>query len=137
MAVTGLGHVNLRAPAAALEQLRRFYVDIVGLREGPRPTFRSGSHGHWLYAGALPVLHLTCAPAAPEPTPGKPRVQRPGFDHFAFDCSDLAATRARLDTAGIEYSVDVVAELQQVQLFLADPLGTGVELTFVAPDAMR
>ncbi|TAN07317.1 MAG: diguanylate cyclase [Rhodanobacteraceae bacterium] len=125
MSATGLGHANLRAPAATIEQLRRFYIDIVGLHAGVRPQFSSGSSGHWLYAGNRAVLHLTvtadCAVTA----------QPPGvFNHIAFDCDDLDAAKARLDAAGITYRIDVVDELQQVQLFLADPTGVGVELTF-------
>jgi catechol 2,3-dioxygenase-like lactoylglutathione lyase family enzyme len=125
MTVRGLGHVNLRASAEAIERLRRFYVDVIGLREGPRPTFRSGSQGHWLYAGDHAVMHLSIA------RDGGSGVQPSGvFNHFAFDCDDLEATRARLDAAGIEYATDIVDERHQVQLFLTDPTGIGVELTF-------
>lgn len=123
--VRGIGHVNFRASTAMVEQLRCFYIDIVGLHEGPRPVFRSGSRGHWLYAGDTDVVHLTVAPdSAIAPT------HRSCFDHLAFDCDDLAATSARLDAAGITYTTDAVDELHQVQLFLTDPAGVGVELTF-------
>lgn len=121
----GIGHVNLRAPAAMIERLRRFYVDVIGLREGPRPQFRSGSHGHWLYAGDTDVVHLTITrDDAPAPA------HQSCFNHLAFDCDDLAGTRARLAAAGIAYTTDIVDELHQVQLFLTDPAGIGVELTF-------
>lgn len=46
MSIRGIGHVNLRAPAAMIERLRLFYIDVVDLREGARPVFRSGSRGH-------------------------------------------------------------------------------------------
>ncbi len=90
--VRGIGHVNFRAPAGTIERLRCFYVDVAGLREGPRPAFRSGSRGHWLYAGDRDVLHLTIArdSGASKQLPGV-------FNHLAFDCDDLAVTRARLD----------------------------------------
>ena len=55
------------------------------------------------------------------------------FNHLAFACDDLAATRARLDAMRIPYEVDVVDALAQVQLFLTDPAGLGVELTFTEP----
>lgn len=125
MTARGIGHVNFRAPAETIERLRRFYIDIVGLHEGPRPQFRSGSRGHWLYAGTDAVLHLTIAPDASTGT------QPPGvFNHLAFDCDDLESTRARLDAGGAPYEVDMVDELHQVQLFLTDPAGIGIELTF-------
>lgn len=124
MTTRGLGHVNLRASADTLERLRRFYIDVVGLHEGPRPTFRSGSRGYWLYAGDRAVLHLTLA------TDGAATQPAGVFNHLAFDCDDLDGTRARLDAAGFTYEVDGVDALQQVQLFLTDPAGIGVELTF-------
>jgi catechol-2,3-dioxygenase len=126
--VRGIGHANLRAPAAIIERLRRFYVEVVGLTEGPRPQFRSGSQGHWLYAGDTDVLHLSIAR---DETP--PSADNGAFNHLAFACDDLAGTRARLDAMRVPYEVDVVDQLGQVQLFLTDPAGMGVELTFTDP----
>lgn len=128
-AVRGIGHVNFRASAETIERLRRFYVDVVGLREGPRPAFRSGSRGLWLYAGDTDVVHLSIAVDA-ERAP----LHQGCFDHLAFDCGGLDATRARLDAAGVPYETDSVDELHQVQLFLTDPAGIGVELTFTQSD---
>lgn len=128
MPLLGIGHINLRASAEMIERLRRFYTDIVGLREGPRPAFRSGSHGHWLYAGDIDVLHLSIRDGGQD----IPR-DTGAFSHMAFACDDLAATRARLDAAGIRYETDFVDERHQVQLFLTDPAGIGVEFTFATP----
>lgn len=123
--VRGLAHANIRAPEAMIERLRRFYIDLVGLRQGLRPAFRSGSRGYWLYAGDTDVLHLTIA------GPGDAAPQATGFlNHLAFACTDLAATRARLDAAGLAYELDAVDELGQVQLFLTDPCGLHIELNF-------
>jgi catechol 2,3-dioxygenase-like lactoylglutathione lyase family enzyme len=123
--VHGLAHANIRAPERLIERLRRFYIDVVGLREGPRPTFHSGSRGYWLYADGTDVLHLTIAGTGDTlPT------STGHFNHLAFACSDLAATRARLDAAGLTYEVDEVDALGQVQLFLTDPCGLDIELNF-------
>lgn len=123
--VQGIDHVNLSAPAELLERVRRFYVDVIGLHEGPRPTFRSGSRGYWLYAGAEPVMHLTSRGQ------GEASAQATGWlDHIAFACADLPATRAKLDAAGVRYRIDVVDMPPQVQVFLTDPAGVGVELNF-------
>lgn len=123
--VRGLAHANLRAPEAMIERLRCFYIDVVGLRQGPRPGFRS--RGYWLYAGDTDVLHLTIA------GPGDALPQPTGlFNHLAFACTDLAATRARLDALGLAYKVDRVDELGQAQLFLTDPCGLAIELNFTA-----
>lgn len=128
--VRGLDHVNLRAPAEIIEQVRRFYIDVIGLREGPRPSFRSGSHGHWLYAGDTALLHLSIGPRI-EPS------DRPGsyFSHYALACSDADAARARLDAAGVRYSVDIIEERNQLQIFAVDPAGIVVELDFQLDEA--
>lgn len=128
MSTLGIDHVNLQASAGMIEKLRGFYVDIVGLREGPRPNFRSGSHGHWLYAGDVDVLHLSIRDggvSAPCDTGA--------FGHMAFACDGLSATRNRLDAEGIPYETGTVHERHLVQLFLTDPAGVGVELTFAKP----
>jgi len=121
-AVAGLAHVNIRAPEALIETVRAFYRDVVGLREGPRPPFRS--RGYWLYAGGRDVLHLTIDPRA-EHAHGEG-----WLDHVAFSAIDLDATIARLESAGVAYERDDVPSLDQVQLFLTDPAGIGVELNF-------
>lgn len=128
MTVGGPGHLNLRASAATIEWLRRFYTEVIGLQEGPRPAFRSGSRGYWLYAGKRAILHLSI-----DSDDGVTTRSFGPFNHFAFDCDDLESTRARLDAAGIEYATDIVDELHQVQFFLTDPAGIGVELTFASP----
>lgn len=123
--VRGIDHVNLRAPAQLIQRLRSFYIDLIGLREGPRPTFRSGSRGYWLYAGDSPIMHLTIS------DDGDAQPRSTGWlSHYAFECSDLPATRARLDAAGVRYETDVVADISQIQLFLVDPAGVEVELNF-------
>jgi catechol 2,3-dioxygenase-like lactoylglutathione lyase family enzyme len=124
----GIDHVNLRASAEMIERVRRFYVDIVGLREGPRPYFRSGSHGHWLYAGNVDVLHLSIRDGG-----GTVPRATGAFGHMAFAIDDLATAQARLDAAGIPYKTDIVDERHQVQLLFTDPAGVDVELTFTKP----
>jgi extradiol dioxygenase family protein len=126
--VLRLGHVNLRGPADLIEQLKNFYIDVIGLREGPRPTFRSGSSGYWLYAGEHAVIHLSVDPRRTA-TADAPHF---GFGHFALLCdqSDFEETSARLRALGLKYTVDKVEELGQMQMFLTDPAGTLVELTF-------
>lgn len=88
----GLGRANFCASAETIERQRRFYVDVVGLREGARPVFRSGSRGYWSYAGDRAVLHPTIA------RDGGASTQPAGaFNHLAFDCDDLDATCACLE----------------------------------------
>ena len=121
MGVRGLDHVNLRAPAELIERLRRFYIDIIGLHEGHRPALRS--RGYWLYAREQALIHLSIAAdgdGAPESTGW--------LSHCAFACDDLDGMRERLDRVRVPYQLNESPD--QVQLFLTDPSGMGVELNF-------
>lgn len=124
MPVIGFGHYNLRASRALLDELRDFYCDVVGLTVGDRPPFRS--FGYWLYAGENAVLHLS------EAGPEEDRPAQPAgtFDHAAFRCTDRAAYERKLTSQGIQYRVAIVPATQQLQIFLTDPAGNGVELNF-------
>lgn len=124
MTAIAFNHFNLRAPRGLLEALRDFYRDVVGLQPGPRPPFRS--FGYWLYLDAQPVLHLS------EALPGEERVTGVAttFDHVAFTCIDRPAMEEKLKRMGIAYESAQVPATNQVQLFITDPAGNGVELNF-------
>lgn len=127
MGVRGIDHINLRAPAELIERLRRFYIDVIGLHEGPRPTPRSGTRGHWLYAGDQALIHLAIA------VDGDGQAQPTGWlSHVALACVDADSLRARLDAAHVPYRMEIVDSPSQLQLFLIDPAGMGVELNFRA-----
>lgn len=140
MTVLALNHINLRAPRPMMEKLRAFYVDIVGLQEGVRPAFQS--FGYWLYAAGQPVVHLSEAALAatgteleePRDTASK-RSEYTTYDHVAFTCHGRAATEARLRQHNVPYRVAHVPMTGQVQVFLQDPAGNGVELNFAGQEA--
>jgi glyoxylase I family protein len=124
MGTTGLSHLNLRAPRELLDALKDFYCEVVGLRNGPRPPFRA--FGYWLYAGSQAVVHLS------EAEPGEARGTDVSgtFDHVAFDCTNRGEVESLLDRRGVSYRMARVPQSNQVQLFLKDPAGNGVELNF-------
>jgi catechol 2,3-dioxygenase-like lactoylglutathione lyase family enzyme len=88
MAVTGMHHFNIRVSQAEIGALKSFYCDILGFRVGPRPPFQSA--GFWLYAGQLPVLHLTQMNSGEISAPGSPNSlpdvleRRSAIDHVAL-----------------------------------------------------
>jgi catechol 2,3-dioxygenase-like lactoylglutathione lyase family enzyme len=126
--ITGLNHVNLRAPGELLVRLRDFYRDVLGLREGLRPPF--GNTGFWLYAGDTAVVHLTQQPAGETPRVhagvGEPHT----IDHFAFTASDADTAAAALRTHGVAFEVSRSPVTRQHQFFFLDPAGNGIELNF-------
>ncbi|MBX3605385.1 MAG: diguanylate cyclase [Piscinibacter sp.] len=129
MPVIAFNHFNLRAERGLLERLRDFYAEVVGLHEGDRPPF--DFHGYWLYVGEQAVLHLVDDAAAPASGEGR----RGTFDHVAFTCTDLNAFEERLGRLGVPWRRAAVPGRRQVQLFLKDPAGNGVELNFELGDA--
>lgn len=126
-AAYGLNHFNITAPYELLEKVRDFYVEVLGLAVGERPNFTR--KGFWLYAGDEPLVHLTACDSEDTRAAG---VAAPGFfDHIAFSCKGLSEVIERLKRFDISYEVDEVVPLNQVQLFVRDPSGVGVELNFV------
>jgi catechol-2,3-dioxygenase len=124
MPIHGFSHYNLRAPRVLLESLRAFYCDVLGLTVGERPPFRR--FGYWLYAGGQAILHLSEADADEVRATGVATT----FDHVAFKCSGLAAFEARLRSHDIPFETGRVPQTGNVQVFLEDPAGNGVELDF-------
>jgi catechol 2,3-dioxygenase-like lactoylglutathione lyase family enzyme len=126
MNIEGLNHFNITAPRELLERVRDFYVEVLGLVVGDRPAFMR--EGFWLYAGREPVVHLTACDADDPRACGE--CGQGFFDHVAFKCTGLAGCVERLRRSGLQYELAEVPSLRQVQLFLRDPAGVGVELNF-------
>ena len=126
--ITGLNHINLRAPAELLTQLRDFYRDVLGLTVGPRPGF--DSDGYWLYASGQAIVHLS-AQRPNEAKRGPVDTQAPStFDHTAFSGTNFRAMAAHLAAMGVTFHESRSEVTRQHQFFLQDPAGNGVEINF-------
>ena len=109
-----------------MEEVRQFYISAVGFQVGPRPAFRS--LGYWLYAGGRDLLHLTEERVDDKRRKGSDLT----FDHVAFECTDLAAFKQRLEALAVRFAEEAVPQTGRRQLFFRDPAGNGVELTFLS-----
>jgi catechol 2,3-dioxygenase-like lactoylglutathione lyase family enzyme len=128
MRVTHIDHYNIRLKQSDLKAVRDFYVNVIGLTEGARPKFQFP--GYWLYGGSeAAILHLaaTLPESADSISPTKPTGQ---FDHISLKASDQVSARARLKAAGIPYDERPVPGWRMNQIFLTDPAGLKIELTF-------
>lgn len=114
-----LQHVGIVVDDA--EKARRFYVEVMGLHELPRPDL--GIPGSWLggaSGGQLHVIELSDARPLP-----------PGV-HVAFEVADLDAEIARLAELGHEVGpVNTMTGARQA--FLTDPSGNTIELNQPVP----
>ena len=117
-----LDHFNIAAPMDLLDEVRDFYVAVLGFETGPRPDF--GRRGYWLYSGGRPSVHLI------ESDRHTAAREKGYLDHVAFRSSGLADVRKRLEANGVEYRASYIDELEMTQLFFTDPAGTGLEVNF-------
>lgn len=105
-----------------LEATRAFYVDLLGMREGPRPAFPIP--GLWLYVDDRPVLHVVAVDSMPTP-------RRGALDHMAYWAEGLADTvdTLRSHEVGLRL-IRAPGANRTWQLFFNDPNGVEVELDF-------
>jgi catechol 2,3-dioxygenase-like lactoylglutathione lyase family enzyme len=109
-----LDHVLIAADD--LESIRAFFVDIAGLKIGPRPPF--GVEGYWLYLDGRPVVHLVRLSA---PTGGSVEAPSSRIDHLAFRVSDQGAWKgliARLTANRFPYQTADVPLTGERQAFV-------------------
>ena len=129
--IQGLDHYNISP--ADLERSRKFYREVLGLEDGPRPAFRMP--GAWLYAGAQPLVHLSIREAGDGPDTGR-------FNHIAFAAADLNGTIRHLKRLAIPFRVVKVPPMENhprsggTQIFLKDPDDIAIELQFAAADRL-
>lgn len=118
-----LSHITVHS--ADFELTERFYCGLLGLRLGPRPVIKIP--GHWFYLGDRAVVHML--PREPEKAAGSGGA----FDHFAFDADDLPAFLRKFEALGVPFEGRRLADSQVWQVFLTDPDGVRVELSFQMP----
>ena len=138
MSVGKLAHYSIRT--RDIEASRRFYTEVLGLREGHRPPFPFP--GTWLYAGedaGGDVVHLIDARPAESRALDAYLGERGGgqgtgrLDHIAFRADGRESLRARWERFGVHYEERLVPELGMHQMFVVDPSGIVVELIFPLP----
>jgi catechol 2,3-dioxygenase-like lactoylglutathione lyase family enzyme/uncharacterized protein YunC (DUF1805 family) len=124
--VKSIDHVTL--VVKDLERSRRFYVDMLGMREIRRPAFSFA--GLWFQAGKTQI-HLILEFAGSGPAgnllPAPQRSSR--TQHLAFEVDDAEAAFAHLQ----QYDVPIIARPKPrpdgyMQAFFTDPDGHVIEL---------
>lgn len=122
MSVGLLDHYNVST--RKLNETVRFYEDVLGFTNGPRPPF--DFPGAWLYSAGHPVLHLNDISQTD-------KQQHPNsgiIDHIAFGSTGFAAMKQHLGGKGVPYHVMQVPDSTRWQIFLRDPNNVVIELNF-------
>jgi catechol-2,3-dioxygenase len=122
--ISGLNHYNLRSNSKMMEILKLFYIEVVGLKLGVRPPFKS--NGYWLNVGTKDILHLS----ETKKNDKNPANIKNTFDHVAFSAGDKNKYIKILKERNIEFYLREVPEIGTEQIFFKDPAGNGIELIF-------
>ena len=122
MSVGVLDHYNVST--RRLGDTVRFYEDILGLVNGPRPPF--DFPGAWLYSEGHPVLHLNDISPTDKQQPADSGV----IDHIAFGSRGFEAMKQHLAQKGVSFRVNVVPNSSRRQIFLTDPNNVLIELNY-------
>jgi catechol 2,3-dioxygenase-like lactoylglutathione lyase family enzyme/uncharacterized protein YunC (DUF1805 family) len=126
LGVHSIDHVTL--VVKDLERSRRFYVDILGMREVPRPAFSFA--GLWFQAGATQIhLILEYAGSGPAGNLLAPEKRGSRTQHLAFLVDDAAAALAHLQKCEVPILSGAKPRPDgYLQVFVSDPDGHVVEL---------
>lgn len=142
MAVNKLAHFSVRT--TDMEASRRFYVDVMGFKEGFRPPFNFP--GIWLYIGRdesdYGVVHIIGVDTKDSSGLAEYLGERAEealkgsgvLDHVAFLASDLPEMYRRLKATMRPYRERTVPSLGLHQIFVEDPSGITIELNFPAEE---
>ena len=113
---TAIDHVQLAMPAGEEDTARRFYVDVLGMTELPKPHELAKRGGCWFESGNVQI-HL-----------GVEHDFRPAKKaHPALRCPNYAVLLAHLRNAGIlVHEADDIPGVRRCHLH--DPFGNRIEL---------
>lgn len=124
----GLFHLAIKT--ADLEATRAFWIGVIGLRDVHRPDF--GYPGAWLACpqpGGQAVIHVYAGGPALGPS-GRVDRGTAAIDHVSLACAGFHAYRARFEQAHLDWREFLVPGTTLWQLFVYDPSGVQLELTF-------
>jgi catechol 2,3-dioxygenase-like lactoylglutathione lyase family enzyme len=126
--VAGLDHLLVLTDD--IDATRDFWCGALGLEVGERPPLEF--EGYWLYAGAVPCVHVA------ERASFDAHSQRIAIraasgpvEHVAFSEDDYEGVVGRLARGGIEAAPNTVPGMRQ--LFLEDPNGVKIEINVKEP----
>lgn len=115
---------------ANLDATVRFYTEVLGMIVAERPPI--GFPGAWLkpaQPGADAIIHLYAGDAAKEPD-GSVQTGTSAIDHLSVVCQGYSDFKARFEKFGLAYRENLVPATPLWQLFIYDPNGVQLELTF-------
>jgi catechol 2,3-dioxygenase-like lactoylglutathione lyase family enzyme len=116
MAIERLQHVQVGMPPGREDLARRFYAEVLGLQEVPKPPNLAVDGGAWFECGEL-MVHLGV----------ESDFRPPSRAHLAFLVTDLPSLAEKLRASG--YEIVGAKPLEGFdRLYTYDPFGNRIEL---------
>ena len=125
-----LFHIAIKT--SDLDATVRFYTEVLGMVVADRPPI--GFPGAWLkpaQASAEASIHVYAGEAAKE-ADGSVQTGTSAIDHVSVVCQGYDVFRERFAKFGLDYRENIVLGTPFWQLFIFDPNGIQLELTFHA-----
>ena len=123
MPFVGIDHVQIAVPPGAEPEARRFYGELLGMTEVPKPPALAVRGGCWFQCGAAQI-HVGIEADFRAAKKAHPAIRLDGP-------ASLEALRAKLEAAGVAVRDDKEDVPGVARFFAADPWGNRLE--FVAP----
>jgi catechol 2,3-dioxygenase-like lactoylglutathione lyase family enzyme len=125
MQVTGLFHVEIKTND--LDATVKFYTDLLGMKLAHRPDF--GFPGAWI-AGpdGTPIIHIYAG--GPALVDGKTPYGTGSLDHVSLTIKGWDECLERVKKLGYDWRAAIVPGMSLWQIFIHDPSGVMMELTF-------
>ena len=146
MKINKLDHVSIATDQ--LEDTKKFYCDLLGLKVGHRPKLKSS--GYWLYSGEEAIIHLVETGSnldrkiafSDDKTNarslGNPEItdlSETGMDdHIAMTVEESAGLVKHMQENDVKYWGRLIADRELYQIFVRDPNGVIIELNDYTPD---
>ncbi|HWV51115.1 VOC family protein [Pseudorhodoplanes sp.] len=125
MQTIGLFHLAIKT--VDLDATVKFYSEVLGLTLAPRPDF--GFPGAWLALGdGTAIIHVYAG--SPALVDGKAPDGTGAVDHLSLMVRGWDECLARVQATGREWRAQIVPGTNLWQLFVHDPSGLLLELTF-------
>ena len=109
--------MQISVPHGSEDEVRRFYCDMLGLKEVPKPESLRGRGGLWLTVGDQSIHFGT------EDATDRSYSKR----HVAFEVEDLEAARRELEQGGVKILEGIpIPDYDRFEF--RDPFGNRIEL---------